>query len=975
MPVTDPALAGALRQHREQQHAGAWPRGVLLAVLVGGVLLALVGSQLPTSWLLLWLPLWALALGARVAVGLMHRRSRPAAGSGQRWLLRYRGAFLLHGLAWAVVAAALPARLDEPMLDLAVFALATLGVGVLITTAFDLAAGWLFAVPMLVVLLAQLLPARSPHLVGLGLLVMLFALATALAARRSQQLLRESMRARLAEAEQGEAARRAESQAAEAEQALADQHRLLTQLLASTDEGFWFLDREGRTTDLNPAMARLLGRPREAVLGRSLGEFLEPAERQRVQQEMARAEGQGRCELDLLRPDGSRLHLLCRSTALQDTQGQHLGSVGIWTDISARRRVELALRDHERLTNSITDMVAVVGEDRVYRIVNDAWLAGMGLQRDQVIGRSALELYKGGADPERQRAIDECLRTGTPQRVTNLARPMNQPDQLVETTFAPFYATIDGVRCVVTVSRDVTEREQARQALQRAEAEQRSLLDAFPGLIGCLDRSLTYTYVNSGLAQLLGSPPEQIIGHTAVQVLGPERAAQLMPVAQRVLAGETVSYEHRHRRPDGTLGPHSHITLTPGRDARSGEPVIVGFAVDITERKRAERALIVARDEAERANRAKSQFLSQMSHELRTPLNAILGFGQLLQADPARQPHQAPWTQEILRSAQHLLELINQMLDLGPIESGELRLASEPVPVAPLADEVLAMVQPLAQKHRVLLAARVGPWDEGVVKGDRTRLKQVLLNLLGNGIKYNRAGGRVWLECRTEPQALWLAVHDDGPGLTDEQQARLFQPFERLAAAQSAIEGTGIGLALSRRLVQAMSGEIGVASRPGQGSVFWLRLPRADTAPPAPLPAEAPVAATAAQTPAAPARRRVLYVEDNPVNLVLMQAMLAQLPEVELLTAAEPEQGLELARSEGLALVLLDIQLPRMSGFEVLARLRDDAATRALPVVAVSANAMPAQVQAATAAGFDAYLTKPLLLPQLLQTVRSYLSR
>jgi CheY-like chemotaxis protein len=166
-----------------------------------------------------------------------------------------------------------------------------------------------------------------------------------------------------------------------------------------------------------------------------------------------------------------------------------------------------------------------------------------------------------------------------------------------------------------------------------------------------------------------------------------------------------------------------------------------------------------------------------------------------------------------------------------------------------------------------------------------------------------------------------------------------------------------------------------VASRPGQGSVFWLRLPRADTAPPAPLPAEAPVAATPAQTPAAPARRRVLYVEDNPVNLVLMQAMLAQLPEVELLTAAEPEQGLELARSEGLALVLLDIQLPRMSGFEVLARLRDDAATRALPVVAVSANAMPAQVQAATAAGFDAYLTKPLLLPQLLQTVRSYLSR
>ena len=974
MPVTDPALAEAMRQHREQQHAAAWPRGVLLSLLVGGVLLVLVWPRIPAPWAWPWLLLWALALGLRVGVGLKHRQPGAQAAA---WLWRYRGAFVAHGLVWALAAAVLPAWLDEPLLDLTVFALATLGVGVLITTGFDLVAGALFTAPMLAVLLLHLLRTGSQHGTALGLLLLLFALALGWAARRSQLMLRDAVRAQLSEAEQGEAARRAVGQAAEAEQALADQHRLLRQLLASTDEGFWFLDRQGRSTDLNPAMARLLGQPREAVLGREVTDFLEEADRARMREQMARSatpgSRQGHSEVDLRRPDGSVVHLLCRSTALQDAQGLHLGSVGIWTDISERRRAELAWRDHERLTNSITDMVAVVGEDRVYRIVNDAWCAGSGLAREQVLGRNAADLFKGGADPEREHAIDECLRTGRPQRVTNLARPLNRPDQLVETTFAPFFSTIDGVRCVAVVSRDVTEREQARQALQRAEAEQRALLDAFPGLIGCLDANLVYTYVNPGLAQLLGHPPDEIVGRPASDILGPQRVAQLMPLAQRALAGETVSYDHRHRLRDGTLGPYSQVTLTPGRDARTGAPTIIGFAVDITPLKLAEKALIAARDEAESANRAKSQFLSQMSHELRTPLNAILGFGQLLEADPARLAHQQPWVHEILRGAQHLLELINQMLDLGPIESGELKLASDAVPLAPLADEALALVQPLADKREVLLAPRNADWSGAVVRGDRTRLKQVLLNLLSNGIKYNRSGGRVWLECRAEPSSIWLAVHDDGPGISSEQQARLFQPFERLAAAQSAIEGTGIGLALSRRLVAAMGGEVGVDSSPGRGSCFWMRLPLAD-APGAITVAAAPAAAPALPAPAG-ARRPVLYVEDNPVNLVLMEAMLAQLPEVQLMGAATPEEGLALARTEGLALVLLDIQLPGMSGFEVLARLREDPATRALPVVAVSANALPAQVQAAAAAGFDAYLTKPLLLQQLLDTVRAYLGR
>jgi PAS domain S-box-containing protein len=955
--VTDPALSTALRLHREEQHAAAWPRGVVLSLLVGGLLLLLVGARLPAPVLAAGVPGWVAVLLAWAAVGLIHRQAGSGSGSGGgRWLARYRTVFGLHGLVWALAAALLPRWLDDAMLDLAVVAFATLIVCVLVTTAFDLAAGWLFTLPLLATLLAQLLSAGTLHLWSLAGLVALFVLATALATRRSQQVQHEVVRARLGEAEQ---------------------QRLLAQLLATTEEGFWFFDRQGLTSELNPAMARLLGRPREAVLGRGVAEFLQEPERSRVQQAMSAPRGNSRSdEIELQRPDGSTVHLLCRCTVLSDAAGRPLGSVGIWTDISERRRAELGWRDHERLTNSITDMVSVVGEDRIYRIVNDAWCAGMGLSREQVIGRSALDLFQGGADPERQRAIDACLQTGTPQRVTNLAQPLNRPGALVETTFAPFFSTAGGVRCVVAVSRDVTEREQARQALQRAESQQRALLDAFPGYIACLDRTLTYTYVNPALARLLGRTPEHIVGHGAAEILGADRAAQLLPLVQRALAGQTLSFEHRHRLPGGGLGPYSQLTLTPGRDPRSGEPMVIGFAIDITERKLAERALIVARDDAQSANRAKSQFLSQMSHELRTPLNAILGFGQLLQADSGRPGHQEPWVREILRGAQHLLELINQMLDLGAIEAGELKLAQETVHLAPLADEALALVKPLADRHQVLLDERHCSCGASVVQGDRTRLKQVLLNLLANGIKYNRAGGRVWIACGTDgDDHVRLAVHDDGPGLAPEQQARLFQPFERLAAAQSAIEGTGIGLALCRRLVLAMGGEMGVDSAPGQGSCFWVRLPARR------VPAVGDLAQAAEPTapPAAPqvagaaVRRRVLYIEDNPVNLALMEAMLALLPEVELISAAEPEQGLALARSDGLALVLLDIQLPGMSGFEVLARLREDPATRALPVVAVSANAMPAQVRSATAAGFDAYLTKPLLLQPLLDTVRGFI--
>jgi CheY-like chemotaxis protein len=378
--------------------------------------------------------------------------------------------------------------------------------------------------------------------------------------------------------------------------------------------------------------------------------------------------------------------------------------------------------------------------------------------------------------------------------------------------------------------------------------------------------------------------------------------------------------------------------------------------------------LVRARDDAESASRAKSEFLSSMSHELRTPMNAILGFAQLLASDPAQAAlaQQHGYVREILRAGEHLMELINEVLDLARIEAGKLQLSLEPVNVPALVGECLTLLQPLAAEARVRLVEVPAAAGAAHVGADRTRLKQVLLNLVSNAIKYNREGGSVHVACARDGEAVRVSVSDTGPGLSAEQRSRLFQAFDRLGADQAAIEGTGIGLALSKRLVELMQGTIGVASEVGAGSTFWVRLDAAEppglgaVAVPLPLPV----------APAPPARERtILYIEDNPVNALLMEAMIARQPGLRLLAAPLPALGLDLARTAQPDLILLDIQMPQMDGYEALRRLRAAEATRAIPVIAVTANALPGDVERGRAAGFVDYLVKPLDLAAVLAAV------
>jgi PAS domain S-box-containing protein len=388
----------------------------------------------------------------------------------------------------------------------------------------------------------------------------------------------------------------------------------------------------------------------------------------------------------------------------------------------------------------------------------------------------------------------------------------------------------------------------------------------------------------------------------------------------------------------------------------------------VFDRNRAVADLQQAKGAAEAANRAKSDFLSRMSHELRTPLNAILGFGQLLQMG-SPTPRQRQQLEQILKGGRHLLELINEVLDLARIEAGRLHLSLEPVPLRQACAEVCDLVRPLAERHAIRLESPGARGEDLYVRADNQRLKQVLLNLLANGIKYNRAQGCVSLTWEDLPEGrVRLAVRDTGPGIAPEKRPRLFNPFDRLGAEATGVEGTGLGLVLSKRLTEAMGGTLDLVSTVGQGTTVFVDLPRAYPTPPA---------ARGPATPLPPTAGRkcgtVLYIEDNRANLGLMEDILTDRPGVRLLSALQGGAGLELARQHRPDLILLDVHLPDMPGDEVLRQIQSDPDLYTIPVVIISADATGPQIERLRAAGAWDYLTKPINVPRFLRLLDRFL--
>ena len=434
-------------------------------------------------------------------------------------------------------------------------------------------------------------------------------------------------------------------------------------------------------------------------------------------------------------------------------------------------------------------------------------------------------------------------------------------------------------------------------------------------------------------------------------------------ISNRVQALEQNAYRLR----DGLALPdEDHPNDEIGRVAR----VLVQSSALIAEKNA---RLEDAKEQSEKADRAKSEFLSRMSHELRTPLNSILGFAQVLQMGGGLPARALECVQHILKGGRHLLRLIDEVLDIARIESGRLPLSVEPVLVSDAVSQTLEMVRPIAESRGIHLASDTSRDCHQYVMADRQRLHQVLLNLLSNAIKYNKTNGSVRITCQGENKnAVRIKVEDTGTGITSEDQARLFAPFERLAASQTDVEGTGLGLALSKHLIQAMGGGIGVLSQVGNGSTFWIELPVA----------EAPVervrrqeVLTAQTADPVPQSLKVLYIEDNVANVQLIEHVLSFRSQVKLLTAMQGRLGLEFAIENRPDLILLDLHLPDIRGDVVLRELQADQRTRGIPTIMISADATPGEIRRLRDAGATDYLTKPLDVEKLLHILDEHLRR
>jgi PAS domain S-box-containing protein len=524
-----------------------------------------------------------------------------------------------------------------------------------------------------------------------------------------------------------------------------------------------------------------------------------------------------------------------------------------------------------------------------------------------------------------------------------------------------------------------------QEALLKAGALQTAILTSANFSIIATDEKGIIQLFNVGAERMLGYLASEVVNKinpsdihdpqevmARAQALSLELSTTISPgfeaLAFKASRGIEDIYELTYICKDGSRFP-AIVSITALRDDYGD---IIGYLLigtDNSVRKQVESDLNEAMAAAEKANLAKSDFLSSMSHELRTPLNAILGFAQLMETGvPSPTPAQKRNLDQILKAGWYLLELINEILDLALIESGKVTLSREPVSLIEVMLECRAMIEPQAQKRGIGMTF---PRFEipYFVKADRTRVKQVLINLLFNAIKYNKPQGSVVVECALVPQdSIRISVRDTGAGLAPEQLAQLFQPFNRLGKEAGAEEGTGIGLVVTKRLVELMGGVIGADSAVGAGSVFWIELPLT-TAPQLTVPETAHAALVQSRVPDGTPLRTLLYVEDNPANLELVEQLVARRPDLRLLSAADGNLGIEFARAYQPEVILMDINLPGISGLAAMKILRADPSTAHIPIIALSANAVPHDIEKALEAGFFNYLTKPIKVNQFMDAL------
>ena len=706
-------------------------------------------------------------------------------------------------------------------------------------------------------------------------------------------------------------------------------------------------------------------------------------------------------ELTYIRKDGSRFPAVVSVTALRDAQGGIIGYLLIGTDNTARKQAEAALLKAGALQS------AIFNSANFSSIATDAkgviQIFNVGAER--MLGYAAADVMNkitpaNISDPQEviARAKALSVELGTPI-TPGFEALVFKASRGIEDIYELTYIRKDGSRFPAVVSvtalrdaenaiigylligTDNTARKQIeadqKQLAQRLRDHQfytRSLFESNIDALMTTDPSGIITDVNKQMEALTGCTRDELIGAPFKNYFtDPERAETSIKL---VLSDKKVTdYELTARARDGKETVVSfNATTFYDRDRRLQG--VFAAARDVTERKRLDHVLQEKNVElenskftAEKANLAKSDFLSSMSHELRSPLNAILGFAQLMEsASPLPTAAQAENIAQILKAGWHLLKLINEVLDLAVVESGKVSLSTEPVSLGEVISECQAMMEPQAQQRGI--CTNFPRFDTPIfVKADRTRLKQILINLLSNAIKYNKEQGTVVVNCTlSTAERIRISVADTGEGLAPEKLAQLFQPFNRLGQEASSVAGTGIGLVVSKRLAELMEGVLGVESSVGVGSVFWIELPLTSV-PKLEVASADFMIVDQVPSPIGTRQRSLLYVEDNPANMKLIEQLIARYPNIRLLAAANATLGIEMARASQPQVILMDINLPGISGVEALKILRKDPLTAHIPIIALSANAMPRDIERGLKLGFFRYLTKPIKVNEFMGTL------
>jgi PAS domain S-box-containing protein len=800
------------------------------------------------------------------------------------------------------------------------------------------------------------------------------------------------------------------------ETVLRENEEQLAVTLNSIGDAVIATDNEARVTRLNPNAEKLTGWPLAEAVGRPVSKIFNIVNKETrlpspipIMDAIQHGTTQDLANHTvLIARDGSECDIADSCAPIRNRDNVVIGAVLVFHDVSKEYAVQQSLRDSSSLMrailNTVVDgIITILTNGGIIETANPAAEQMFGYTATELTGQNfsllipELDQNQRTGSLEYYSAGEEELASGHGREV--IGRRKNGSFFPLELAASEMW--LGGQRYFTGILRDISARKQAEEALLKAGALQNAIFNSANFSSIATDAKGVIQIFNVGAERMLGfaaaevvdrispaeiSDPQEVI--TRAEVLSLELETPITPGFEALVfkasRGIEDIYELTYIRKDGSRFP-AVVSVTALRDAQNA---IIGYLLigtDNTARKQIETERLrleqVLQDKnveleratavAEKANLAKSDFLSSMSHELRTPLSAILGFAQLMESgSPPPSPAQKRSIDQILKAGWYLLELINEILDLALIESGRLSMSLEPVSLSEILHECEAMIGPQATQRGIGVTF-IHFETPCVVKADRTRVKQVLINLLSNAIKYNRPDGTVLVESNLSGNGtVHISVRDTGHGLSPEQLEQLFQPFNRLGQEATAEQGTGIGLVVAKRLVEWMGGQIGVESSVGEGSVFWIELTLTSETETGAHHIEVTKIGGESFQGSEPTHT-LLYVEDNPANLMLVEDIIARRPDIHLLTARDGTSGIALARTLVPDIILMDINLPGMSGVEAMKILAGDGATAHIPVIALSANALPRDIEKGLAAGFFRYLTKPIKVNEFLDTLEA----